>query len=935
MATLETIRRLTIQGRTTGVAEATQALTALDRAQTKVAQTAEGVAVATDNSAKRQVSVARQYDNVRAKVDDAFRSQRQFQRDQAVVNRAFQQGSIGAEEHANTIALLTQRYGANSVAANENVKQTGLARHELVNLGRQAQDVGTMLAMGQSPLMILSSQGAQVFDIFSSSEGTMRGFFDQMKSGLVSIVTPARLAFGGIIAGAAAAAFAVNSYLSTQQRVQMQLFGAGRASGATLGSINATAQAGSSAFGLSVSEARDFAATLASTGKIANENILPIVQMGKDIAHVFGVDAADAAKMLSQAFSDPAKGAEELNQRLGFMDAAMKRNIQNMVDQGRAYDAQRALATSLKSSLEDVSGAVSKSTNFWTAFGNTISNAWDKVGEFLAKQSGLAQSDATERLKEAETAITRLEEMRSRMSRGQDQSGINAALDREIQKRDQATLALQRYDAAVTTARQNQRSFAQDAAVRAQLPEIDRLQRLRNEQEMLVKAMIDVQTTGGPASEILQRMGRSYDELAKAIQIVNEGLKAFKTDFQSNVESLNIAGDALTAFSPGARGEIARRQSLASTANSALTGLEREALAAKAAENAIRSMTVAMSEARRERELYARQNVEQAQLEIALLGKTIGQQTEMRANLQVRQQLEQEAARNRTAFDTAEFERLKQINAELGKRQQMLARAQLNSQIKFDRQTATLSQDDVAIAQQLSGVYPDVATALASAEAEAIRFNAAIRDISTSIESNLSNGLVDMLSGTKSVSDGFRDMANSIIRDIERMIVKMMIIRPLMGGLQGVIGGIIPGVGGGATMGFDGLTAIHHGGYGPGDAIQRRYVHPAYFDDAPRFHSGIGPGERPAIIRDDESVLTPGQMRQLAPAGQPRQAPPSIEVNVINQSSGTTAETRPNASGGVDVLIRDAVRNVMTEDAASNGPISKTMMARSTGFGGR
>ncbi|MEY9744503.1 hypothetical protein ABIF65_003877 [Bradyrhizobium japonicum] len=68
--------------------------------------------------------------------------------------------------------------------------------------------------------------------------------------------------------------------------------------------------------GLSVSEAREFASTLVQTGKIANDNLLPIVQIGKDITRIYGIDATEAAKMLADAFADPEKGATELNNRL-------------------------------------------------------------------------------------------------------------------------------------------------------------------------------------------------------------------------------------------------------------------------------------------------------------------------------------------------------------------------------------------------------------------------------------------------------------------------------------------------------------------------------------------------------------------------------------------------------------------------------------------
>lgn len=206
MATsLQTIRRLTIEGRTTGVKEATDQLSALSRAQTSVSKTADGMATSTDTSSKRQLSAARSYDAVRAKVDEAYRSQLQYQRMQGVVDKAFNQGAISQTEYAKTSAMVAQRFNLVSKAANDNAKAIGLARHEMINLGRQAQDVGVSLIGGQAPLTVLAQQGTQIFDIFSSSNGSLKGFGQQ----IAGIITPTRvLTLGlGLLGVAAYAAY--------------------------------------------------------------------------------------------------------------------------------------------------------------------------------------------------------------------------------------------------------------------------------------------------------------------------------------------------------------------------------------------------------------------------------------------------------------------------------------------------------------------------------------------------------------------------------------------------------------------------------------------------------------------------------------------------------------------------------------------------------
>jgi hypothetical protein len=65
---------------------------------------------------------------------------------------------------------------------------------------------------------------------------------------------------------------------------------------------------------------------------------------------------------------------------------------------------------------------------------------------------------------------------------------------------------------------------------------------------------------------------------------------------------------------------------------------------------------------------------------------------------------------------------------------QALEKAKVAADIKFNRNTALLSQEDVQIATQFKGLYPDVATALSSVDAEGIRVNNAFKGMSSSIE---------------------------------------------------------------------------------------------------------------------------------------------------------------------------------------------------------
>lgn len=107
--------------------------------------------------------------------------------EKAVANVGKSTGALGtAIKPANDALATVTRSGA-------------LARHEMINLSRQMQDVGVSLMGGMSPLTVLAQQGSQIFDIFSASKtATVGGALKQIGGGIASVLTPTRLLVGGL-----------------------------------------------------------------------------------------------------------------------------------------------------------------------------------------------------------------------------------------------------------------------------------------------------------------------------------------------------------------------------------------------------------------------------------------------------------------------------------------------------------------------------------------------------------------------------------------------------------------------------------------------------------------------------------------------------------------------------------------------------------------
>jgi hypothetical protein len=108
-------------------------------------------------------------------------------------------------------------------------------------------------------------------------------------------------------------------------------------------------------------------------------------------------------------------------------------------------------------------------------------------------------------------------------------------------------------------------------------------------------------------------------------------------------------------------------------------------------------------------------------------------------------------------------------------------------------------------------------TTLHSATAAQIRVNTAMKSLSSTIEGGLVSGLTDITMGTKTASQGFKDMGLVVVKALDEMIIKMMVVGPLMRGLQGMFG--FSTYTAAPTVGADGLAAVHYtGGHitGPG-----------------------------------------------------------------------------------------------------------------------
>lgn len=146
--------------------------------------------------------------------------------------------------------------------------------------------------------------------------------------------------------------------------------------------------------------------------------------------------------------------------------------------------------------------------------------------------------------------------------------------------------------------------------------------------------------------------------------------------------------------------------------------------------------------------------------------KTVG--LGVQAHQQLRVQLEGEAILEREGVADTEARRakLEELAKQAGETALALEKAKVANDISRDRQLVLLDPINVEIANKLKGLYPDIATALNSAEAGQMRFTAALkdsRDLAADFAKTFVHDLENGKSATEALADSLKQLSTKLI----------------------------------------------------------------------------------------------------------------------------------------------------------------------------
>lgn len=741
-----------------------------------------------------------------------------------------------------------------------------------------------------------------------------------------------------------------------QLRLEAVLKATGQASGLTAQEIKGLADSIEAATFATSEQATEAASVLTTFRSVAGDTFKRALVLAQDLATVFGTGLAGSAAQLGKALEDPIQGITALR-RVGVSFTQTQRDmITEMVRLGDTVGAQTLILDELE---RQVGGAGAGEAS---GLAGAFNNVTDELGNFLeelAETSGVAEGarqaldaiglgilvlrGALESFGDAPPRIELTAELEYQLDRF---NALAAEIDAAAAKGDQSKVerlsdlrdAIGREyglteEVLAQIARQREEQAAAEAARIQAVTERNR----EAADERVTAAEKELATLGTATEKIAQvqaELARTRDEL-----------NALRSPDGSNAASIE---DAIRLEE-----EIARRRIAQLEKSNSASGkfADREAEKIQGVIDKLAFEAAQLGRTAAERAVY--QNLKAAGIETADLlvdaeGRLLGVYSlEAEAiAAATRALLERQAAEVGDKRITALEEQLGLIEAEsalLGESEteRALQLALLQRQNELRREGIDLTSEQAQRELQLT---EEIARAKAGLE----RQKSITDDLTGAFEQGLDrigSAITDMAVKGEDAAISFGNIWLGVLSEILQYLLRLAVIDPLKSAVGGLFNDLVASVVGGLGSSGSGVTttniispgaplfqtSVGHGGGIAGELAERRWVEPAIFAAAERYHAGgLAADEVPAILRRGEEVLTGDDPRHrwnlmrraLRAGGETR-----IEVHVHNAPGTRTRVERSESNEGVriDMLVELVDEQLAGRIAQDASPIGRTI----------
>lgn len=201
------------------------------------------------------------------------------------------------------------------------------------------------------------------------------------------------MTLGAIGLGAAAVGVAVAIHKGHEEMVAMDnaLLVTNNYAGLTRGGMESLATSMASSGQITIGTSKEIVTALVSSGRIGSEAIRTVARLTSDFARATGGDIDKIAPEMIKLFSDPLRGAEELNKQMHFLTVADIEHIATLTRLGEVQEAQLFLAEKVTEHMPKEEKNVGTLIRAYRLLAGTVSEVVDSLKKIGAETSIEAQ----------------------------------------------------------------------------------------------------------------------------------------------------------------------------------------------------------------------------------------------------------------------------------------------------------------------------------------------------------------------------------------------------------------------------------------------------------------------------------------------------------------------------------------------------------------
>ncbi|HBN5336765.1 TPA: phage tail tape measure protein [Enterobacter cloacae] len=201
----------------------------------------------------------------------------------------------------------------------------GQYRNAMRYLPMQITDIVTSLASGMPVYMVAIQQGGQLRDSFGGVGNALKA--------MLSMVTPARVAIGGLAGAVLIAAKAGSDYFTAYDEINKAIIRTGNIAGTSALQIMASSQSIAASTGATVGTVQSLMTELVGMGSLTQQQLEKAAGSTALAVQTGIVSAQDIAKAYKDIEKDPVKALQSLNEQYNFLTVSQLKHVDDLIKQ--------------------------------------------------------------------------------------------------------------------------------------------------------------------------------------------------------------------------------------------------------------------------------------------------------------------------------------------------------------------------------------------------------------------------------------------------------------------------------------------------------------------------------------------------------------------------------------------------------------------------